>query len=656
MTTDISTKESEGLRLFAVSMIRNDGDIILPFLRQCAELFDSVLIADVQSTDGTELVLRDFSDPRLQLKVYKVDRQEKYQSAIVNCLSREAFAQGADWVFFLDGDEFIDVPSRVELERYLREVGSDVLFAPWINLVPSHYGTYGSFDVTQKFYWSGRTSKFTKVAISSLYAAKNPDYVINEGNHTVQPAPGADPVWDGPGLPLLHLPVRSLDRFKVKIVSAARLSGSKHNRLQGEGSHVDELDKLLAAGTVEATELNHMAAHYGDTIEEKRTLSPAELDWPTRQLPAYVSMTPTPDASPIQLASLSETLRADSLLTWSSTEFIKGTAVSAVIDGGRLRIVPQPIAGDGRLRSGRYAALGPAQVIQRSPHDLLVDVVSASCVRVKAYVFSAWSELIPVMYTLFVLLRPRRFVELGVHNGMSFFSACQVEEHLGLGTECVAVDSWVGDEHAGFHGNEVFDGFRDYLRKTYPRQEYAQGYFSTVLDCFEDGSIDLLHIDGLHTYEAVKKDFETWLPKLSDVGVIIFHDTNVLERNFGVWRLWEELRLRYPAHNFAHQHGLGIIYVGRAPHPFADLLQMLSTNRQYTILAQAYFEAVGRLLIECRANLFEREQAEYKARLAEQQNANVAAEQRNAASTQLVAASGLYAAMLNLLPGLRRAR
>ena len=599
--SDLLNEYARRMRIFAAAMIRNECDMILPFLRQCAELFDKVMIADIQSTDGTLTALREFRDPRVEVQVYEVDRQEKYQSALMNCLSREAFAQGADWVFLLDADEFLDIANREALERYLQETGSDVLVAPWINLVPSQYGSFGTFDPTQTFHWSGRTSRYVKVALSSLFVANNPDYFIHEGNHAISRSPTADPIWDRPGPPLLHVPVRSPDQLKYKIGVARRISAAKHNRLEGEGAHVDELDELLSAGSVEPAELNYIAASYGAPLEGRRTLDPNELGWPVKRLPAYVAeRTVGLPASSERFLSFSDTLLADAQTGWDHTELIKGTSVGGVIKDTRIRIVPQPVTGGGRYRTGTYAALPPGVPADRAPMELLIDVVNISCMRIKAHVFSAWSELIPVMYALFVLLRPRRFVELGVHNGMSFFAACQVAERLGLTTECVAIDSWLGDEHAGFHDPRVLEEFRAYLGDNYPQQEYIQAYFSAASGCFEDGSIDLLHIDGLHTYEAVKEDLETWLPKMSDVGVIIFHDINVFERDFGVWRLWEELRRRYPAYGFAHQHGLGIIYVGSEPHPFAMLLRMLMENHDYATLAQISFQTIGNLLVEHR--------------------------------------------------------
>jgi hypothetical protein len=606
-------RDRSSIRLAVVAMIRNEGDIIVPFLRQCAELFDKLLVADIQSTDGTAAALHGFTDPRLEVQVYEVERQEKFQSALMNCFSREAFAQGADWVFFLDADEFLDVPDRGHLQRHLKDSGSDVLLSPWVNLVPSRYGTYNSFDVAQTFRWSGRTSKWSKVAVSSLFAANNLDYHILEGSHSValSPSPTAPPIGAALGPALLHVPIRSIDRFKVKIGSARRLEERRHNRAGGEGQHVFWLDDLLTAGRTELAELNYMAANYGEPMEETKTVLPAELAWPEKRLPAYVADTDGQVLGQAGVfASLSETLLADERVCWDRTKFVKGTPVAALIEGERIRIVPQPIHGGGAMRRHRYSGLGPVTPVKRPPEELLIDVVSAACTRITAWVSSAWSELIPVINALFVLLRPRRFVELGAHNGMSFFAACQIVERVGLATECVAIDSWEGDEHAGLYDTSVFEGFRTYLGTNYAQQQYIQAYFSAARGCFEDGSIDLLHIDGLHTYEAVKDDFQTWLPCMSDVGVVIFHDINVFERGFGVWRLWEELKAKYPAFSFSHKHGLGIIFVGREPHVAADLLRALAGNRHYGTLAQAFFEAVGTLLIEHRGSLAELEDTE----------------------------------------------
>ena len=585
------------MRLTAISMVRNEGDIINAFLRHCAEFFDELIVADVCSTDGTAAALRNFSDPRLRLTVRRVERPERYQGALLDLMSRQAFEGGAEWVFCLDGDEFIDVGSRAELEQSVRDLGADVMKMPWLNLVPSKFGAFNSFDMAQDFHWSGRASPFSKVAISRLYAANHPEYCIQEGSHAVSPSFGEEANPGRAGTPLLHIPIRCRDRLHYKITRGLRLVRAKHNRLPGEGNHADALVEMLQQGTIGVPELRQLAATYGERPERLDGIDPEALGWPVRRLPAFMHESELGRDSH-EILSLPKTLAADEAMTWRSNEFVPHSRVGALLQGDCLQIVPQVLRGNGSARRSRFGALPPARIPERFEEGWLTEIVAASTNPIPLRTRSAWTQLVPILYALMTLLRPRRYVELGVHNGMSFFAACDIAKKNCLPVECVAVDSWLGDEHASFHDASVFSDFRGHIAARYPNQYFVQGYFASVLDCFDESSVDLLHIDGFHTYEAVKEDFDTWLPKMSEVGVIIFHDTNEFGRNFGVWRLWEELMARYPAFEFAHQHGLGVVYVGKEPHPFAALLRRLAESRQDRTLAQAYFGAIGTLLTE----------------------------------------------------------
>ncbi|WP_149539135.1 glycosyltransferase [Siccirubricoccus phaeus] len=188
---------------------------------------------------------------------------------------------------------------------------------------------------------------------------------------------------------------------------------------------------------------------------------------------------------------------------------------------------------------------------------------------------SAWLEHVPFAWWLVKALRPRSIVELGTHWAVSYGAFCQAVERFGLPSFCHAVDTWQGDEHAGHYGEEVFAGVSAVNERHWRRfSTLLRSSFDEARAYFGAGEIDLLHIDGLHTEEAVRHDFETWRDTLSDRGVVLFHDINVRERDFGVWRLWRALRAEHPHFEFTHGQGLGVLGLGREfPRPVAALFE-----------------------------------------------------------------------------------
>ncbi len=186
---------------------------------------------------------------------------------------------------------------------------------------------------------------------------------------------------------------------------------------------------------------------------------------------------------------------------------------------------------------------------------------------------SAWWGHVPFAHWLVAATAPRLIVELGTHTGVSYAAFCRTVAENGLATRCVAIDTWEGDPQAGHYGSQVFEELRAWHDAYYAGfSRLLRTRFDAARPLFAPGSIDLLHIDGLHDYDSVRHDFETWLPALSDRAVVLFHDTEVREGDFGVWRLWDELRELRPSFSFLHGYGLGVLAAGaRPPEPVAAL-------------------------------------------------------------------------------------
>lgn len=148
---------------------------------------------------------------------------------------------------------------------------------------------------------------------------------------------------------------------------------------------------------------------------------------------------------------------------------------------------------------------------------------------------------------------PTTIVELGVDYGFSAFCFEKALSMYSPNGKIYGIDRFTGDDQTDFRNTKEFV---TNIIKEHNLQhiEIIEGDFTEVSKIWKK-PIDILHIDGYHTYEAVKNDFECWSSFVRDNGVILFHDTSV--EYYGIKKFFTELEGGYKL-CFIHSAGLGI--------------------------------------------------------------------------------------------------
>lgn len=121
----------------------------------------------------------------------------------------------------------------------------------------------------------------------------------------------------------------------------------------------------------------------------------------------------------------------------------------------------------------------------------------------------------------------------------------------------------MGEKQAGFYSESLFKKVMDFNIEHFDNfSTLMKMTFDEALNEFDDNSVDLLHIDGFHSYEAVSNDFREWYPKLSKEAIVLFHDTHEIKPGFGVHQFWDELKKEHheQCFEFKHSHGLGMCF------------------------------------------------------------------------------------------------
>jgi predicted O-methyltransferase YrrM len=150
-------------------------------------------------------------------------------------------------------------------------------------------------------------------------------------------------------------------------------------------------------------------------------------------------------------------------------------------------------------------------------------------------------------------LKPRVVLEIGTAGGGTFFMlsrSAHPEAHL------ISVDLPSGRWGGGYGAWRVPIFRRLILKGQHADFVRADSHAASTVEKVKrllgDGQIDVLFIDGDHSYEGCKHDFESYSALVRPGGMVLFHDIakHPPKDDCHVDRVWAELRQKYESREF----------------------------------------------------------------------------------------------------------
>ena len=210
-------------RILALSMVRNEQDIIEPFVRHTLRFVDHLLVVDNASVDRTREILVSLSKELEGLAFADRPDFAFAQSEFMTQLMR--FAQSAffaDYIFILDADEFIGARNRQNLEAHLCSIPKRGFgLMPWQTYVLSRTNLENGFADPPRSMVRRRRfeSPLYEKAVFRADGILCDQIVVAAGNHSLcMQSGGTMARCKLEGIPLYHFPVRSDDQLKTKAI------------------------------------------------------------------------------------------------------------------------------------------------------------------------------------------------------------------------------------------------------------------------------------------------------------------------------------------------------------------------------------------------------------------------------------------------------
>ena len=240
--------------IVSISMVKNEQDIIEPFLRHHSPLMDAMILLDNGSVDRTRSIAAACASELGNIVITDFPAAGYKQGQYLSDALR--YAQGAyfaDFICFLDADEFLSVGSRTELVTHLSAipVGScGNVF--WQTFLPDPGPSDDTPDAFARMTWRRRRegTAYSK-SILRLGGRQDPGLAVQQGSHRIRAAHGRKlPSVDLSDLPLMHFPIRSVAQLAAKGVMGwkAYLARQDGAETRGEGFQKRRLHDLFING------------------------------------------------------------------------------------------------------------------------------------------------------------------------------------------------------------------------------------------------------------------------------------------------------------------------------------------------------------------------------------------------------------------------
>jgi predicted O-methyltransferase YrrM len=182
---------------------------------------------------------------------------------------------------------------------------------------------------------------------------------------------------------------------------------------------------------------------------------------------------------------------------------------------------------------------------------------------------------LPPLISLLRSRKPKVVLEIGTYRGGTLWLWCRVAAPNAFIT---SIDL-PGGQFGGGYDESYEVRFRSFTKPEQQlvllrRDSHDAATLRELMEALDGRSIDFLFIDGDHSYEGIKQDFETYSPFVGHNGVIAIHDIlpHTVETDCQVHVFWSELKQRgyrmrelvdtRPSPSRGLWGGIGVIFVG----------------------------------------------------------------------------------------------